>query len=93
MKSKLYEIMILDNIKGSTQQITRISKDNFNRLRQNSIDEGQFQCFEGYHQIINDISKNKRLLMNRRQREKPSINMLKSDQSIEQKYSNETPTA
>lgn len=93
MKSKVCVVIILDKIKSSTQQITRISKENFNRLRQNSIDEGQFQCFEGYHQIINDITKNKRLLMNRRQRDKPSINMLKNEQSIEQTTTNETPTA
>ena len=50
-----------------------------NRLRNNSIDEGKYKCFEGYNQIINDLSKNKRLLMNRRHPNKPSIAMLQKE--------------
>jgi hypothetical protein len=93
MNSKQFASEIVDKYKGSTQHITRISKHNFNRVRKNSIEEGNFGVLDGYHQMAADMSKNKRSLRNRRQKEKPSINMLKNEHSIEQTTNNETPTA
>jgi hypothetical protein len=52
-------------------------------MRQNSIDENVFHCFNGYNKVISDINANKRLLMNRRQGDKPSIIMLKKEHSVD----------
>lgn len=93
INSKQFAADIVDKYRGSAQHITRISKHNFNGVRKNSIEEGYFGVLDGYHQMAADMSKNKRSLRNRRQNEKPSINMLKNEQSIEQTTNNETPTA
>lgn len=72
------------NALASSQKFTEPSNSSVSRykIRQNSIDEEVFGCFEGYNQIISDINKSKRLLMNRRQRDKPCVSMLKKDSSV-----------
>jgi hypothetical protein len=62
----------------SSQQFSKNQDGPFERykMRQNSIDEDAFQCFEGYTKIITELNNNKRLLMNRRHNAKPNIKML-----------------
>ena len=68
-------------------KISYIDSSSGVRVRQNSIDENVFQCFNGYNQVVQDINKNKRLLINRRQKDKPpiqpGISMLKKENSID----------
>ena len=68
-------------------KISYIDSSSGVRVRQNSIDENVFQCFNGYNQVVQDINKNKRLLINRRQKDKPpiqpGISMLKKENSVD----------